>query len=187
MTVTPCSQAARRRRRRRSPQPQAGLSLLELLVGLAITLLLAMLALQTNSEPMARQAVEGAARRLAQGVQLGRSESRRLGAPCALSLSAAGWVAPVDPLLPACGRSLGALREPLGREVQLIHNLPALVRFSSRGLVIDGGTVVISAEGTSLRRCLVMALPLGLVRLGRYGGDPEQPVDSAACRPDPSL
>lgn len=173
--------------RRRRPLTQAGLSLLELLIGLAITLMLAILALQSNSEPMARQAVEGAARRLAQGVQLGRSESRRLGVPCALALGADGWVAPSDPQLPACGRAVGGLREPLGREVQLLHNLPDLVRFSSRGLVIDGGTVVISAEGTSLRRCLVMALPLGLVRLGRYGGDLDQPVDSAACRPDPSL
>ncbi len=172
---------------RPSPDAQAGLSLLELLIGLAITLLLGMLVLQSNTEPMARQAVEGAARRLAQGVQLGRTESRRLGAPCALSLSDAGWVAPADPVLPACGRALGALREPLGREVQLLHNVPAVVRFSSRGLVIDGGTVVISAAGTSLRRCLVMALPLGLVRLGRYGGDLDQPLDSNACRPDPSL
>lgn len=166
---------------------EQGLSLVELLVGLAITLLLAMLALQTSPESIARQAVEGAARRLAQGVQLGRNEARRLGAPCALALSAEGWVAPVDPSLPPCRRALLALGEPLTRQVQLLHNVPERVRFSSRGLVIDGGTVVIAAEGTPLRRCLVMALPLGVVRLGRYHGDLDRPADSAACQPDPSL
>lgn len=160
---------------------------LELLVGLAITLVLAMLALQGTSEPMARQAVEGATRRLAQGLDLGRSEARRLGQPCALRLAPEGWVEPSDPLLPPCRRALLALAEPLTRSVQLVHNMPASVRFSSRGLVIDGGTVVIAAAGTPLRRCLVMALPLGVVRLGRYLGELEQPPDSGACKADPTL
>jgi hypothetical protein len=46
---------------------------------------------------------------------------------------------------------------------------------------------VLSSRGTSLRRCLVMALPLGVVRLGRYGADPSTPPDSTACLPDDAL
>lgn len=164
-----------------------GVTLLELLAGLAITVILAMLALQTTSEPMARQAVEGASRRLAQGVELGRSDARRLSQPCALKLAPEGWIAPSDPALPPCRRALLSLGEPLTRQVQLVHNFPSTVRFSSRGLVIDGGTVVISAAGTPLRRCLVMAPPLGVVRLGRYLGAVEEGPDSGACKPDPSL
>ncbi|MFM8524268.1 MAG: GspH/FimT family pseudopilin [Cyanobacteriota bacterium] len=163
------------------------MSLLELLAGLAITLIVAMLALQATSEPMARQAVEGASRRLAQGLELGRSEARRLSQPCALKLAPEGWIAPTDPALPPCRRALLSLGEPLTRRVQLLHNVPASVRFSRRGLVIDGGTVVITAAGTPLRRCLVLALPRGVVRLGRYLGDVAQPPDSGACKPDPSL
>jgi hypothetical protein len=63
--------------------------------------------------------------------------------------------------------------------VQLRHNLPGSVRFTSNGLVLDGGTVVVAAEGTALERCVVMSLPLGVVRLGRWQND--------ECRPDPSL
>ena len=173
--------------RRRPAQAEAGVTLLELLVGLAVVLLMAQVALQSTAEPMARQAVEGATRRLAQGVELGRSDARRLGQPCALQLTAEGWAAPSDPALPPCRRALEALGEPLTPRVHVVHNLPDQVRFSRLGLVIDGGTVVIAAEGTPLRRCLVMALPLGMVRLGRYEADPEQPPESSACRADPSL
>ncbi len=64
---------------------------------------------------------------------------------------------------------------------------PAALRFSSNGLVIDGGTVVLASAGTLLRRCLVIALPLGLVRLGRYAGPDGGLAESAACEPDPLL
>jgi hypothetical protein len=63
--------------------------------------------------------------------------------------------------------------------VQLRHNLPDAVRFTSNGLVLDGGTVVVNAPGTALERCVVMSLPLGVVRMGRW-------LDGE-CRPDPSL
>lgn len=171
-----------------SPAPaSSGVSLVELLVGLALALLLAMLALQGSSEPLARQAVEGVSRRIAQGLELGRADARRLAQPCGLQLATGGWLAPSDPGLPPCRRALLTLQEPLARQVQLAHNFPGPVRFSSRGLAIDGGTVVISAEGTPLRRCLVLALPLGVIRLGRYSGDPAQTPESAACKPDASL
>lgn len=170
-----------------APPVCAGVSLVELLVGLAIALLLAMLALRSSSEPMARLAVEGVSRRLAQGLELGRADARRRAQPCGLQLTSGGWRAPSDPLLPPCPRALFTVPEPLARQVQLAHNFPGSVRFSSRGLAIDGGTVVISAEGTSLRRCLVLALPLGVIRVGRYGGDPAQAPESGACKPDQSL
>ena len=66
-------------------------------------------------------------------------------------------------------------------------NLPGALRFSSNGLVLDGGTVVISAAGTELRRCLVMSLPLGVVRLGRYEGEQGDSPSSSACRAEEAL
>ncbi|MDP4948193.1 MAG: prepilin-type cleavage/methylation domain-containing protein, partial [Cyanobium sp. MAG_102] len=71
--------------------------------------------------------------------------------------------------------------------VELRHNLPAALRFSSNGLVLDGGTVLISAEGVALRRCLVLSLPLGVVRLGRYVGPAEGTPSSSACVADEAL
>jgi len=77
-------------------------------------------------------------------------------------------------------QTLESLKEPIAAgDVRLNHNFPAVLRFSSNGLVLDGGTAVLQAAGTSLQRCLVMALPLGITRLGRYLG--------GRCEPDPSL
>jgi ABC-type branched-subunit amino acid transport system ATPase component len=51
--------------------------------------------------------------------------------------------------------------------VEVEHNLPNTVRFTSNGLVLDGGTVVLRSNGTELERCVVVSLPLGVTRVGR--------------------
>jgi hypothetical protein len=87
---------------------------------------------------------------------------------------------PAQSSLAPCLQTLESLKEPIAAgEVQLVHNFPAVLRFSSNGLVLDGGTAVLSSSGTTLQRCLVMALPLGITRLGRYR--------NGGCQPDPSL
>ena len=63
-----------------------------------------------------------------------------------------------------------------------MHNFPATLRFTANGLAIDGGVVVLSKAGTGLRRCLVLALPLGLVRLGRYDADPAATPTATNCQ-----
>jgi len=69
--------------------------------------------------------------------------------------------------------------DPLGEGFLLQHNFPDVLRFSANGLVLDGGTVLISASGGAVVRCLVMSLPLGITRLGRYSG--------GLCEADSSL
>ncbi|MBW0174267.1 MAG: GspH/FimT family pseudopilin [Vulcanococcus sp.] len=161
-------------------QEAKGFSLAELLVGIAIVGLLAVLGWSGGSETLARQRLEAATRRLDQGIQRGRAEAQKLGRPCGLSLRPEGWAPPAASSLPPCLQTLETLKEPIAAgEVKLVHNFPAVLRFSSNGLVLDGGTAVLSASGTSLQRCLVMALPLGITRLGRYRG--------GTCEPDPSL
>jgi len=158
----------------------SGFSLAELLVGVAILGLLAVLGWGGGSEQLARQRLEAATRHLDQGIQRGRAEAQKQGRPCGLSLQEEGWAPPAGGLMPPCLHSLESLKEPIAAgEVQLSHNFPAVLRFSSNGLVLDGGTAVLQAAGTSLQRCLVMALPLGITRLGRY--------EAGRCEPDPSL
>ena len=165
-----------------------GFSMPELLVGISVLGVLAGMAFHNGGEALARQRLEAATRRLGQGLERARSEAQRQGSPCGLSLSAAGWTAPNGGELPPCERTLEGLQESVGGgAVAVAHNLPPALRFSSNGLVLDGGTVVLSTTGTPLRRCLVMALPLGVVRLGRYSGDPAATPSSAACEVDPSL
>jgi prepilin-type N-terminal cleavage/methylation domain-containing protein len=157
-----------------------GFSLPELLVGVVILGILATLGWSGGSETLARQRLEAATRRLDQGIQRGRAEAQKVGRSCGLSLQAEGWAPPDRSLLAPCLRTLESLKEPIAAgDVQLSHNFPAVLRFSSNGLVLDGGTAVLSSKGTSLQRCLVMALPLGITRLGRYR--------AGRCEPDPSL
>jgi hypothetical protein len=64
-------------------------------------------------------------------------------------------------------------------EVELEHNFPDTIRFTSNGLILDGGTVVLRADGTELERCVVVSLPLGVTRVGRMA--------SGACQRDMGL
>ena len=183
--TTPRHRSGRQQRR---PSSEGGSTLPELLTTAAWLALLAGLALQAGCESLARQRLEVAARRLAQGIERGRAEALQRGEPCGLSLSEQGWQPPATDSLNPCRTTVMELAEGVeSGSVSLSHNLPEVLRFSSNGLVLDGGTVVLTSSGTALRRCLVMALPLGIVRLGRYGGGPSSAPDSNLCLPDSTL
>lgn len=162
------------------PHRQAAFTLTELLIVSLLLGVLAVLGLRQGGESLARERVESASRRLALGLEQGRLAAQRHGRPCVLQLGAESWQAPENASLPGCTGLDLPTGEGLDRvRVRLEHNLPDLVRFSSNGLVLDGGTIRISAEGTALERCLVMALPLGVVRLGRW--------EQQSCQVDPTL
>jgi prepilin-type N-terminal cleavage/methylation domain-containing protein len=158
-----------------------GFSLIELLVVVAVLTILALLAFGFEREALARLQVEAAARRVLLGLERGRAAAEREGRACALSLDQRGWRAPTAGGLPGCGGApleLGEGVATLG-ELTVQHNLPSAVRFSSNGLVLDGGTVLVGHPATALVRCVVVSLPLGVTRVGLQG--------EAGCRPDPSL
>ena len=134
--------------------------------------------LALGHEKRQRQKVEAEAGELLAGIQLARAEAERRQLACGLSLDRGGWQEPANGSLPACATGL----KRFGDAVTLAHSFPATLRFSANGLVIDGGLVVLSQSGTQLRRCLVMALPLGLVRLGRYDADPAGPLSATLCQ-----
>lgn len=161
-----------------------GCSLPELLLTAALLTVLAGMSFGSAVQALARQRLEGATRRLGQGLEQARAMAEQRGEPCAIRLLANGWNAPAGGL-PSC---LPA--EQLDGElthddsVALRHNLPEPVRISANGLPIDGGTLVVQAAGVSQQRCLVLALPLGVVRSGRYTGPSNGAVNSSACLPD---
>ncbi|MEX0587661.1 MAG: GspH/FimT family pseudopilin, partial [Cyanobium sp.] len=149
----------------------SGFSLAELLVAVAVLGLLATMAIGGGQGSLARMRVEAASRRLGVGLEAARQQAQSQGQPCALELGASGWREPSGGSLASCLAAVAASAgDQQGDPVTLQHNLPAAMRFSSNGLILDGGTVVIGAPGTELRRCLVVSLPLGVSRLGRYTG-----------------
>lgn len=170
-----------------------GCSLPELMVAAGLLTALAGVCLGSGVENLARQRLDAASRRLSQGLDKARSTAEERGVACGLRLNQEGW-GPTNvagqPLtgdagLPACLSEGHALSEGLNKQsVDLRHNLPAQLRITTNGLLLDSGTVVLSSQGTAHQRCLVVSLPLGIVREGRYSGRSDEPVNSSACRPE---
>ena len=166
---------------------QAGMTLPELLLALLVLALMAAVGWGSVTRSLARSRVEAAARQLSVGLEQARSHAQTTGLPCALQLDDSGWREPL------AGEGLGDLppcrhvSEPLPPKVQLRHNLPAALRISSTGLVLGGGTLVLTASGTALQRCLVVSLPLGVVRQGQSQAPAGAPPRSSDCVVDPSL
>ena len=153
-----------------------GYSFPELLLVMALLGLLGSMSVQNGGALLARQRLEAATRSVEQGINRARAEASQRQSPCGMRLGETAW------LPPAAGSALepcfsGSAPWPQG--VVLRHNFPDLLRFTGSGLVLDGGTAVLTHPGADLQRCLVMGLPLGVVRLGRMG---EQ-----GCEAAPSL
>jgi len=158
------------------------------MVTLSVLGILALVGLGQGREELARLQVEMAARRLMVGVERGRDAAERLARPCSMELGVQGWRGADTTAAEACLGAETALQEGLTpASLQLAHSFAGPVRFTANGLAIDGGTAVVGASGTSLVRCLVMSPPLGVTRLGRYGGSVTARPDAGQCRPDPLL
>ena len=138
------------------------------------------LAIPSSSALQRRLDLDSGLRRLRGG--RGRMAALRDRQPCALQLSdrlaaAAGW----GPAGLSGGVTL--LAETGAGELELRSNLPDAVRFSSNGLVLDGGLVVLSHPSHRQALCLVIGLPLGISRSGVYRGDPGGSLSSSQCQP----
>ena len=74
-------------------------------------------------------------------------------------------------MAPCSGVGL-ALQEALEQGlIRVQTNLPTVIRVSANGLLLDGGTTVLSHERLDRSLCLVVSLPLGVSRVGTYQGD----------------
>ena len=148
-------------------------SLPELLIAVTLLGILAALALPSGQGALARMRVEAASRSLMLEIERGRDRALREGRPVVLALEGE--------------QGLLAEARATGAQLAVHHNLPEALRVTANGLLIDGGTVVVASPATPLRRCLVLSLPLGVLRLGAYGSAPEAGLSSDHCRPDPTL
>ena len=126
-----------------------GFSLVECLVVVALLGILATLAIPSSSAVQRRLDLDSGLRRLRVGLDRGRMAAERDRQPCSLQLTASGWQPPPTGDLPACQGAVMSLVEIGAGEVELRSNLPDAVRFSTNGLVLDGGLVVLALEWNS--------------------------------------
>lgn len=160
-----------------------GFSLVECLVVVALLGILATLSIPSSSAVQRRLKLDSGLRRLLVGLDRGRMAAGRDRQPCALQLTASGWQPPRTGDLPACRGAVMPLAETGAGAFELRSNLPDAVRFSSNGLVLDGGLVVLAHPSHDQALCLVIGLPLGISRTGVYRGDPDRSLSSSLCLP----
>ena len=171
------------------------MSLIEQLIVVSLVGMLASIPIVTGRSDRDQLQLDASARRLQVGLDRARSMARREQRACGLSLSESGFAAPADGILPAaipaCLEMGMALQEVFEQgPIVLNTNLPAVLRFTANGLLLDGGIAVLSHQRLAKARCLVVSLPLGVSRIGSY----QAPLPSnggrllsSRCLPDATL
>ena len=156
-----------------------GFSLIEVMLTVALLGLSVILGWKYAAQVLMKQKIDGAVYGLQASIRLAAAQARKKGQPCGLNLQ------PIQELLPWPGElspcfvsSPHSHDELLDGAIRLTHNFPSILRFSSNGLALDGGTAVFGITGSDYQRCLVMSPPLGVVRLGWY--------EEHQCIPAPS-
>ena len=169
----------------------AGFSLVELMVTVAVAGIIASLAVPNSTSDRDQLQLDAAARRLQLGLERARLAARRDQQACRITLGREAWLEPepqnLPGALPPCSGIGLSLQEAFEQgPIQLHTNLPELIRVSANGLLLDGGTTVLSHERVAQSRCLVVSLPLGVSRIGTYQADPPvmgEPPLSSLCSP----
>jgi Tfp pilus assembly protein FimT len=151
---------------------ESGWTLPEVLLAVSVLMVIGALVWRGGAEGLALQQLQTASQRLTGGLEDARAAALREGRPCALRLGPDGWEATQTSALPGCtgvNPGIGAGINSDRGQPRLTHNFPDPVRFSANGLVLDGGTVWLRSQHTTLVQCVVVSLPLGVTRVGREG------------------
>ena len=154
---------------------------MELLCAMAVLALLRSVALVNARPQHNRQQLEAASQRFQLAIDRARLTARRDQHACGLGLRHEGETSEGLPRCASGGHPLPAADANSG--VQLHTNMPSQLRFTTNGLLLDGGLVVFSHPGTHSRLCVVVSLPLGVTRQGHYSADPALELSSQHCRP----
>ena len=149
----------------------SGFSLVELMVTVAVGGIIVSLAVPNSAADRDRLQLDATARRLQLGLERARLAARRAQQACGINFGSPAWLEPEQQdspgeLTPCSGMGL-SLQEPFEQGPITVHtNLPDVIRVSANGLLLDGGTTVLSHERLARSLCLVVSLPLGVSRVG---------------------
>ena len=163
------------------PTHSEGFSLVELLCAMAVLALLSSVALVNARPQHNRQQLQAASQRFQLAIDRARLRARRDQQACGLDLMPERETSQGLPRCASGGHPLPIRDASSG--VQVHTNMPSQLRFTTNGLLLDGGLVVFSHPVASSRLCVVVSLPLGVTRRGHYGEDPALELSSQHCRP----
>ena len=149
------------------------MSLIEQLIVVSLLGVLASIPIVTGRSDRDQLQLDASARRLQVGLDRARSIARREQRACGVSLNEEGFTTADEGGLlgsiSACPGIGMALQEAFEQgPIVLNTNLPAVLRFTANGLLLDGGIAVLSHQRLAKSRCLVVSLPLGVSRIGSY-------------------
>lgn len=149
-------------------ETEGGFTLIEMFVGIVMAGILAAVMAPSFVGMYARSRVNQSVLTVQGALLEGQRQAMRTSTPCTLTLSTANAA--------VTGSCLATSSRTLNR-VAMRASTTAM-RFDINGAVTNPDnsamsqpiTVVFSAPNTSLQRCLVMSVPLGLTRTGFYSG-----------------
>ena len=154
---------------------------MELLCAMAVLALLSSVALVNARPQHDRQQLVAASQRFQLAIDRARLTARRDQQACGLGLTPSREASQGLPSCASGGHPLPAADANSGVQVQT--NMPSQLRFTTKGLLLDGGLVVFSHPGVHSHLCVVVSLPLGVTRRGHFGADPALELSSQHCRP----
>ncbi|TGG79885.1 MAG: prepilin-type cleavage/methylation domain-containing protein [Aphanocapsa feldmannii 288cV] len=166
------------------PLQGAGMTVPELVMVLALIGVLVGLGFPAGLGLHHRAQLRGTIRRLALQLEQARREALGSGEPCGMSAMQTGWGRPANPDLRPCRMAL-ALESTAAVVVE--SNLPGDLIATPNGLLLGAGTMVASHPQMEEQWCLVVSIPLGTTRLGRYVGASDQSIKAKHCRPDAAI
>ena len=109
-----------------------GFTLLELLVVVAVLGILAGISVARSGRNRERLQLESAMRLLRVGLDRGRLAAERQRQPCGLSLTDAGWQAPIAGSLPACAASVSNCMNQMMKILTIITGIFASLTLTHR-------------------------------------------------------
>jgi len=162
-----------------------GLTLFELLVVLVIVGVLAALGIPNLLGAINASKVKQAQTQVQGIIRGAQRQALNSGASCGLKLNTSNNPITISDINSSpTNTCLSASTLVLPQDVKILTNLsgtPPSITFNFKGRSNKGGTIVFYSDRANQKRCLVIALYMGMMRTGEYTGKVTDTIDPTLC------